>query len=56
MFPQAGSLAAVLGMVVDPSSKALPIRNPNEKAAPAAAPKKRGLVDAVLKSLPLILS
>jgi len=49
VLPQAGSLAAALGMFVDPSSKAPPIRDHNEKAAPAAAPKKRGLFDAVLK-------
>ena len=49
VLPQVGSLAAALGMVVDPSSKAPPIRKPNDKALPAAAPKKRGLFDAALK-------
>ena len=49
VLPQAGSLAAALGMVVDPSSKAPPILDPKEKVVSAAAPKKRGLFDAVLK-------
>ena len=51
VLPQAGSLAAALGMVVDPSSKAPPICNSNEKALSAAAPKKRGIFDAVVKNI-----
>ena len=44
---QAGSLAYALGMVVDPSSRAPPIRDTNQKAAI----QKRGLFDAVLKNI-----